>query len=57
MTGPFFLSILVFVFFGPVRQIKMAIRQLLGARKYSLSYCIVSYRIVKLQKFKNYFVT
>jgi len=26
-------------FFGSVRQIKLAIRQLLGARKYSVSYC------------------
>jgi len=31
-----------------VRQIKLAIRQLLGARKYSVSYRIVSYRIVQL---------
>jgi len=51
MTGPFLLSILVFVlvffvslFFRSVRQIKLDIRQLLGARKYS--YRIVSYRIV-----------
>ena len=54
MTGPFLLSILVFVFlsflhysfcfcFGFVRQIKPVIRQLLGARKYTLSYRIVSY--------------
>jgi len=32
--------------FGSVRQIKLAIRELLGARKYSASYRIVSYRIV-----------
>jgi len=51
MTGPFLLSILVFVlvffvslFFRSVRQTKLDIRQLLGARKYS--YRIVSYRIV-----------
>jgi len=31
--------------FGSVRQIKLAIRRLLGARKYTASYCIVSYRI------------
>ena len=50
MTRPFLLSISVFVFsflhyffvfFGSVRQIKLATRQLLGARKYSLSYRIV----------------
>jgi len=47
----FLLSISVFVFsffsllflFGSARQIKLATRQLLGARKYS--YRIVSYRI------------
>jgi len=34
------------LFFGSVRQTKLAIRQILGARKYSLSYRIVSYCIV-----------
>jgi len=51
MTGPFLLSISVFIFsffislflFGSVRQIKLAIRWLLGARKYGPSYRIVSY--------------
>jgi len=32
--------------FGSVRQIKLAVRQLLGAHKYSLSYSNVSYRNV-----------
>jgi len=36
--------------FGSVRNIKLAIRQFLGARKYSPSYRIVSYRKVKLFK-------
>jgi len=31
---------LLFLFFGSVRQIKLAVRQLLGAHKYSLSYRI-----------------
>jgi len=31
------------VLFGSVRQIKLAVRQLLDARKYSVSYCVVSY--------------
>ena len=35
---------LLFFLFGSVRQIKLAIRQHLGARKYILSYRIVSYR-------------
>jgi len=47
-TGPFLLSISDFCFiffialfaFGSVRQIKLAIRQLLGARKHSVSYRI-----------------
>ena len=50
MTGPFLLSISVFVFnffitlflFGSVWQIKLAVCQLLGAHKYSISYRIVS---------------
>ena len=33
--------------FGSVRQIKLAIRQLLGAGKYTIVYRIVSYRIVQ----------
>jgi len=35
----FFITLL---FFGSARQIKLATRQLLGARKYSLSYRIIS---------------
>ena len=31
------------VLFGSVRQIKLAVRQLLDARKYNVSYCVVSY--------------
>jgi len=50
LTGPFLLSSSVFVssffitlfLFGSVRQIKLAVRQLLGARKYSVSYRIVA---------------
>jgi len=34
---------LVTFLFGSVRQIKLAVRQLLGARKYDVSYRIVSY--------------
>ena len=41
----FLVSSLLFLF-GSMRQIKLAVRQLLGARKYSVSYRIVSYRIV-----------
>ena len=48
MVGPFLLSISVFVssffitlfLFGSMRHIKLAIRQLLGAHKYSVSYRI-----------------
>jgi len=32
--------------FDSVRQIKLAIRQLLGARKYSVCYCVVLYCVV-----------
>jgi len=59
MTGPFLLSISVLflvsslLFFGSVRQIKLAIRQLLGARKYSASYRIVSDE-VKMPSLQNY---
>ena len=54
MTGPFLLSIsvvfsffiILFRFFGSVRRIELATRQLLGACKYSVSYRIVLHRIV-----------
>ena len=54
ITGLFLLSISFFVFsfipllffIGSVQQIKLAKRHLLGARKYSASYRIVSCRIV-----------
>jgi len=38
-----------FYFFGSVWQFKLATRQLLGARKYSLSYRIISCRIASEQ--------
>ena len=37
----FFVSSLFCLFLGSVRQIKLATRQILNARKYSLSYRIV----------------
>jgi len=61
MTGPVRLSVAVFVFsffikstlfvfcFGSMWQIKLATRQLLGARKYSVAHRIASYLRQTLQ--------
>jgi len=43
----FFLFLHYSFLFGPMRQIKLPLCQRLDARKYSVSYRIVSYRIVK----------
>ena len=46
-TAELLSSLLYLFFFVSVQQTTLAIRQLLGTRKYSLSYRIVSYWIVK----------
>jgi len=43
----FLVSSLLFLF-GSVRQIKLAIRQLLGSRKYSPSFRVVSYKLKRI---------
>jgi len=46
----FFLTLFVY---GSMRQIKLATRQLLGARKCSILYCIASYSATAIHKINN----